>query len=158
MAAFSDVVVGVFAAAAAGGGALLGSRTEVKKLQMARRGEEEDSFGVAKVGYRQCYRKLMVNLEAFWGQRRGWANKPVDLAKLLDNFWEAVFIGDHEVTYELEQFWPAAIRAEGKPPPFKQPPASLIRAIQEHGQRSLREQEEHQRKWKRPADRSPGSL
>lgn len=129
-------------------GAFLGSKYQLRKLNAERFNEREHSFEVAQTGYRACYRKFLVNVSACHGAGSGIpleGKDKTDVATLTDNFWEASFCGDPDVIHELEEYWPPDQRADGKPPP-KSPSKRLLEAMRLHGSRSLKEQDELQKR------------
>jgi hypothetical protein len=125
------VIPGAIAGATALGGAFFGSRYELKKVKAERFNEREKDFERAQGGYRACYRKFLVNIDGHRGK--------VNVATLLDNFWEASFAGDPEVIQQLEEYWPADKRAGGEAPQGP-PPKALLEAMRQHGSRSLAKQ------------------
>jgi hypothetical protein len=136
------IVAGIFALVGAG----YGSRHELKKVTVERFNERERDFERAQVGYRACYRKFLTNIAAFHADSPGEDGIKPSFATLLDNFWEASFTGDPGVIYQLEEYWPAANRANGDPP-SKTPPEALLQAMRNHGSRSLSEEIEFRKKF-----------
>lgn len=121
------ILSGLIGGAVAAVVGLLGFKHEINKLQVERSLERERSFEKAQGGYRACYRKFIVNVS-------DGANVDV----LLDNFWEAIFCGDPIVIEELESYWSAEARGE-RMRPEGPPPDALLRAMRDHGSRTLLE-------------------
>lgn len=115
----------------------------LKRLRVERFTEREKRFEIAQGGYRQCYRKFLVNVSACHSGRKGFpleGQEKTDVTTLLDNFWEASFTGDPVVISELERYWPAEARGRGELPD-QTLPDSLLEAMRLHGIRSLKDQD-----------------
>jgi hypothetical protein len=114
-------------------------RGKAKKLR-----EREQSFNMAKTGFRACYRKFQLNAPAAIAGS-------IAVATLHKNFLEARHCGDPFVIRELDNYWPKDLRDEARPP-VGPAPDSLISAMDAHVARSLEEDDRVR------AEHSPGQI
>ena len=119
----------------------VGIATERFKQDRERLKVREEGFERAQVGYRACYEKLLNTVARCLNEQKNGEPKPGDLSELYRNFDEACLAGDPLVAEELLAYWPLERRDEGKPPEHMPTPA-LVRAMAEHGYRSVAKQDD----------------
>ena len=131
-------IAGSVTALVAGG---VGIVTERFKHDRERLKLREAGFERAQTGYRACYRKFLDAVAACLNAEQDGELKPDQERKLYENFDEAVLAGDPLVAKKLLAYWPSERRG-ARQLPEEMPPASLVKAMVEHGSRTVHQQDE----------------
>lgn len=119
----------------------VGIATERFKQDRERMKVREEGFERAQTGYRACYEKFLNTVARCLNEQEDGEPKPNDLGELYRNFDEACLAGDPLVVEKLLAYWPLE-RRDRREPPEHMPTPELVKAMAEHGYRSVTAQDE----------------
>jgi hypothetical protein len=145
----AGVAGGALAALAGGVAGIFSERWKTQHEQTQRQEERtrdrEEGFETAQTGYRRCYQNFLDEVAGFRSTPESQEPSKSALLVLFHRFDEACLTGDPLVAEELVAYWPQD-RRDAFQPPQKSPPDKLMRAMWEHGARSLGNQDEIKQK------------